>query len=158
MCGQACPVGASIGIADESAHQPGKALMQATTQAAKNGFLRAAALAVSIAGTLFWLYKFYGIAQVPAGDGSGFQWIAVVPLGLVFFIFTSGPGLRVERPVLVGRTRHWLRGPYCVRASMERAARRVLSHELVLIVVVQSVAISQKMRIGYNDASRFATA
>ena len=61
--------------------------MQAT-QAAKNGFLRAAALAVSIAGTLFWLYTFYGIAQVPAGDGSGFQWIAVVPLGLVFFVFT----------------------------------------------------------------------
>jgi len=30
--------------------------MQATTQVAKNGFLRAAALAVSIAGTLFWLY------------------------------------------------------------------------------------------------------
>jgi hypothetical protein len=25
---------------------------------------------------------------VPAGDGSGFQWIAVVPLGLVFFVFT----------------------------------------------------------------------
>ena len=89
MCGQACPVGASIGIADESAHpfQLGKALMQAT-QAAKNGFLRGAALAVSIAGTLFWLYTFYGIAQVPAGDGSGFQWIAVVPLGLVFFVFT----------------------------------------------------------------------
>ena len=62
--------------------------MQATTQAAKNGYLRAAALAVSIAGTLFWLYTFYGIAQVPAGDGSGFQWIAVVPLGLVFFVFT----------------------------------------------------------------------
>ena len=62
--------------------------MQATTQVAKNGFLRAAALAVSIAGTLFWLYTFYGIAQVPAGDGSGFQWIAVVPLGLVFFVFT----------------------------------------------------------------------
>lgn len=62
--------------------------MQAKTQAAKNGHLRAAALAVSIAGTLFWLYTFYGIAQVPAGDGSGFQWIAVVPLGLVFFVFT----------------------------------------------------------------------
>jgi len=32
--------------------------MQATTQATKNGYLRAAALAVSIAGTLFWLYTF----------------------------------------------------------------------------------------------------
>jgi hypothetical protein len=93
MCGQACPGGASIGIADEGAgpFQPCKALMQATTQTAKNGFLRAAALAVSIAGTLFWLYTFYGIAQVPAGDGSGFQWIAVVPLGLVFFVFTFPP-------------------------------------------------------------------
>ncbi len=62
--------------------------METPTQAAKTGFLRAAALAVSVAGTLFWLYTFYGIAQVPAGDGSGFQWIAVVPLGLVFFVFT----------------------------------------------------------------------
>jgi len=44
MCGQACPVGASIGIADEGVRpfQPGKALMQTTTQVAKNGFLRAA--------------------------------------------------------------------------------------------------------------------
>jgi hypothetical protein len=62
--------------------------MQVTTQAASNSSLRAGALAVSIAGTLFWLYTFYGIAQVPAGDGSGFQWIAVVPLGLVFLVFT----------------------------------------------------------------------
>src|SRR5262245_65948599 len=62
--------------------------MQAATQTANNRFLRAAALAVSIAGTLFWLYTFYGIAQVPAGDGSGFQWIAVMPLGLVFLVLT----------------------------------------------------------------------
>jgi hypothetical protein len=62
--------------------------MQVATEAGKYSFLRAAALAVSIGGTLFWLYTFYGIAQVPAGDGSGFQWIAVIPLGLVFFVFT----------------------------------------------------------------------
>lgn len=55
MYGQVCRGGVSIGIADEGARpfQPGKALMQATTQTVKNGFLRAAALAVSIAGTLF---------------------------------------------------------------------------------------------------------
>ena len=76
----------------------------------------------------------------------------------LFRIYFSGPGLRVERPVLVGRSRDWLRGPHCIRAIMERAARRVLSHELVLIVVVPRVAISQKMRIGCNDASGFATA
>ena len=50
--------------------------------------LRAAALAVSGAGTLFWLYTFYAIAQVPAGDGSGFQWLAVGPLGAIFFVLT----------------------------------------------------------------------
>jgi hypothetical protein len=90
MCGQACPVGASIGIADEGARpfQPGRALTQTTTQTAKNDYLRTAALAVSIAGALFWLYTFYGIAQVPHGDGSGFQRISVLPLGLVFFVFT----------------------------------------------------------------------
>jgi hypothetical protein len=67
MCGLACPAGVSIGIAADGARelQIGKTLMQTTTQAAKNVYLRAAALAVSIAGTLFWLYKFYGIAQVP---------------------------------------------------------------------------------------------
>jgi hypothetical protein len=37
---------------------------------------------------LFWLYTFYGIAQVPAGDGTGFQWIAVMPLGMIFFVLT----------------------------------------------------------------------
>jgi hypothetical protein len=37
------------------------------------------------AGTLFWLYTFYGIAQAPAGDGTGFQWLAVMPLGILFF-------------------------------------------------------------------------
>ena len=50
--------------------------------------LRAVALTVTSAGTLFWLYTFYGIAQVPIGDGSGFQWIAVIPLGLIFLVFT----------------------------------------------------------------------
>ena len=62
--------------------------MQVTPQAARFGFLRAAALTAAIAGLLFWFYTFYGIAQVPAGDGSGFQWIAVMPLGLVFIVFT----------------------------------------------------------------------
>jgi hypothetical protein len=62
--------------------------MQATPQTVGFGRLRAAALTAAVAGTLFWLYTFYGIAQVPAGDGSGFQWIAVMPLGLVFVVFT----------------------------------------------------------------------
>src|SRR5262249_8097560 len=35
-----------------------------------------------------WLYTFYGIAQVPSGDGSGMQWIAIMPLGLVFLVLT----------------------------------------------------------------------
>jgi hypothetical protein len=49
---------------------------------------RAVALAVAGAGTLFWFYTFFGIAQVPGGDGSGFQWIAVIPLGFVFLVLT----------------------------------------------------------------------
>ena len=49
---------------------------------------RAVALVVASAATLFWLYTFYGIAQVPVGDGSGFQWIAVIPLGLIFLVLT----------------------------------------------------------------------
>jgi hypothetical protein len=50
--------------------------------------LRLAAFAVAGAGVLFWLYTFYGIAQVPIGDGTGFQWIAVMPLGLIFVTLT----------------------------------------------------------------------
>lgn len=49
---------------------------------------RKVALAVAGVGTLFWLYTFYGIAQVPTGDGSGFQWIAVIPLGFIFLVLT----------------------------------------------------------------------
>jgi hypothetical protein len=49
---------------------------------------RIAALAVACAGTLFWLYTFYAIAQLPVGDGSGFQWVAVMPLGAVYFALT----------------------------------------------------------------------
>lgn len=49
---------------------------------------RIVALAVACAGTLFWLYTFYAIAQLPAGDGSGFQWVAVMPLGAVYFALT----------------------------------------------------------------------
>jgi Na+/proline symporter len=56
--------------------------------AANTRRLRTWALVLAGAGTLFWLYTFYGIAQVPAGDGSGFQWLAVMPLGMVFFALT----------------------------------------------------------------------
>jgi hypothetical protein len=50
--------------------------------------LRLAALGAAVAGALFWLYTFYGIAQVPAGDGTGFQWIGVMPLGAIFLLLT----------------------------------------------------------------------
>ncbi|WP_249152504.1 hypothetical protein [Bradyrhizobium liaoningense] len=49
-------------------------------------FRKIAAL-IAAAGTLFWLYTFYFIAHVPPGDGSGFQWLAVFPLGMIFGIF-----------------------------------------------------------------------
>lgn len=49
-------------------------------------FRRIAAL-VAAAGTLFWLYTFYFIAHVPPGDGSGFQCLAVFPLGMIFGLF-----------------------------------------------------------------------
>src|SRR5215510_3785127 len=57
-------------------------------EAVKSGGLRTTALLISGAGTIFWLYTFYGIAQVPSGDGSGMQWIAIMPLGLVFLVLT----------------------------------------------------------------------
>jgi len=59
-----------------------------TETGSKNSLLRTVAFVVAGVGTLFWLYTFYGIAQVPVGDGSGFQWVAVMPLGLIFVVFT----------------------------------------------------------------------
>ena len=58
--------------------------------------LRGAALLVALAGTLFWLYTFYAIAQMPLGDGSGFQWVTVLPLSMVFLLFTF-PALTLAR-------------------------------------------------------------
>ncbi|MGY8679083.1 hypothetical protein Q2941_14970 [Bradyrhizobium sp. UFLA05-153] len=48
---------------------------------------RKIAAIIAAAGTLFWLYTFYAIAHVPMGDGSGFQWLAVFPLGMIFGVF-----------------------------------------------------------------------
>lgn len=48
---------------------------------------RKLALAVAAIGTLFWLYTFHVIAAVPPGDGTGFQWLAVIPLGAIFIGF-----------------------------------------------------------------------
>jgi hypothetical protein len=48
--------------------------------------LRIVALTIAFAGIGFWLYTFYGIAQAPVGDGSGMQWVAAMPLGLIFFL------------------------------------------------------------------------
>ncbi len=61
--------------------------------------LRKFAAALAVAGLLFWLYTFYAIAHVPSGDGTGLQWLAVIPLGGVFLMLTL-PSL-----VLIGR---WL--------------------------------------------------
>ena len=61
---------------------------QTMPQTELNSPPRPVAMAVALAGTLFWLYTFYAIAQVPVGDGSGFQWLAVMPLSGVFLFFT----------------------------------------------------------------------
>lgn len=48
---------------------------------------RRIAAAVAAAGTAFWFYTFHAIADVPPGDGTGFQWLAVIPLGMIFGLF-----------------------------------------------------------------------
>src|SRR5436309_16054725 len=48
---------------------------------------RKLAAVVATVGTLFWLYTFYAIDHVPLGDGTGFQWLAVFPLGAIFAVF-----------------------------------------------------------------------
>jgi hypothetical protein len=49
--------------------------------------VRKLATLIATAGTLFWLYTFYHIANVPQGDRTGFQWLAVFPLGMIFGVF-----------------------------------------------------------------------
>lgn len=44
------------------------------------GALRAFTLAACAAGLLFWAYTFWYIAQLPVGDGTGFQWMGEMPL------------------------------------------------------------------------------
>jgi sensor domain CHASE-containing protein len=54
--------------------------------------LRIVTLACCAAGTAFWFYTFYFISQLPAGDGTGFQWIAEMPLSGIF-LFLIVPAL-----------------------------------------------------------------
>ncbi len=50
--------------------------------------LRYIAFASGVTGTLFWIYTFYWISKVPPGDGTGFQWLAEVPLTAIFVFLT----------------------------------------------------------------------
>lgn len=45
---------------------------------------RRLALACATAGTAFWIYTFNYISRLPVGDGTGFQWLAEVPLTAIF--------------------------------------------------------------------------
>ncbi len=49
-----------------------------------NQTLRLVTLGLCAAATAFWGYTFYAIAQLPEGDGTGFQWIAEAPLTAIF--------------------------------------------------------------------------
>jgi len=49
-------------------------------RASMTSIFRRVALGSVVLGVAFWLYALYQISQLPVGDGSGFYWIAVVPL------------------------------------------------------------------------------
>ena len=46
--------------------------------------LTLAAFAVAIAGTAFCIVEIYKTAQLPAGDGTGMQWVILTPLSMLF--------------------------------------------------------------------------
>jgi hypothetical protein len=50
--------------------------------------LRTAALAFAGAGTLFWVYTFYGIATAPVVDPVGYHVLAAIPVGLIVLVST----------------------------------------------------------------------
>lgn len=54
--------------------------------------LRAIGLTSGLAGGAFWTYTFYYIFKLRSGDGTGFQWIAEVPLTAIF-VFSSLPAI-----------------------------------------------------------------
>jgi hypothetical protein len=45
---------------------------------------RIAATGIGLLATLAYGYAIYGISQVPLGDGSGFQWVALGPYTLLY--------------------------------------------------------------------------
>jgi hypothetical protein len=54
---------------------------------------RVVALASGILGAAFWIFTFWYISKLPPGDdGTGFQWLAEVPLTLIF-VFSSLPAI-----------------------------------------------------------------
>lgn len=57
--------------------------------------LRLTALLCGLASTAFWIYTFYFIAQVPPGDGTGFQWIAEMPLTMIW-LFLAFPAVSLS--------------------------------------------------------------
>lgn len=57
-----------------------------------NQMLRRVTFGLCAAATAFWIYTFYHIAQLPVGDGTGFQWIAEMPLSAIF-LFAVLPAL-----------------------------------------------------------------
>ncbi len=71
--------------------------------------LRYIALASGIAGTLFWIYTFYWISKVPPGDGTGFQWIAEVPLTADLYLpDVSSPRSLRYRQEQIGWPQYWV--------------------------------------------------
>lgn len=54
--------------------------------------LRRIALGGGLGCTAFWIYTFYYISRLPPGDGTGFQWLAEMPLTMIW-LFLSLPAL-----------------------------------------------------------------
>jgi hypothetical protein len=65
--------------------------------------LHTIAFASGVTGTLFWIYTFYWISKVPPGDGTGFQWLAEVPLTAIF-VFLTFPAVALA----ISRSTAWL--------------------------------------------------
>ncbi len=68
-------------------------MSDATPEPARPGGLRRAVLIAAAAAALFWLYTFFHIARVANPKGDGMEWLAAVPMTVIFAVLVLPPGI-----------------------------------------------------------------
>lgn len=110
--------------------------------AAGGGWRAASLLAVAagLAVTLFCAAVIYRTAQLPAGDGTGMQWIVLTPLALLFLL--------VGLPALIIGLSGLGRDPTAAQRGRRRAFRLLFGLLAVVLVVLFVVPLAVGLLLG----------